>query len=150
MYEIAEMTLEHLDEVYIIEEDSFSIPWSKKELEKEITDNNLAIYIVIIEKDKNEVLGYAGLWHIVNEGHITNIAVKKEYRSKGLGTLLVDGLIRICMEKEMMGMSLEVRQGNTIAQKLYIKHGFKPEGFRKNYYPDTNEDAIIMWKYFNE
>ncbi len=145
--EIVPMDISYLDEVAEIEEDSFSLPWSKKELEREITTNNLGIYIAA--RHKGHVVGYAGMWHVVTEGHITNVAVKESYRRCGVGTKLVLGLVQIAQEREMIGITLEVRIGNLGAQRLYTKHGFKPEGFRKNYYSDTNEDAVIMWKYLS-
>ncbi len=144
---IENMTLLHLDQVHEIEKDSFSVPWSKSELENEITNNKLAIYIVALNSG-GEVLGYAGMWHVINEGHITNVAVKNEYRQMGVGKKLLTALFDIAIEKEMIGITLEVRMSNSKAQKLYTKFGFKVEGFRKNYYSDTNEDAIIMWKHF--
>lgn len=148
MITITDMTLAHLDAVYEIETHSFSIPWSKNELRKEITENKHAIYKVAI-MDSGEITGYAGLWHVVNEGHITNIAVDTSFRRMGVGSRLVEALIAVAQEKEMIGLTLEVRIGNTAAQKLYTKYGFRPEGIRKRYYSDTGEDAVIMWKYFD-
>ena len=108
----------------------------------------MAIYYVAVENGK--VLGYAGMWHVVVEGHITNVGVMEEARCKGIGSMLMEKLIEIGVEKKMYGITLEVRMGNAPAQALYHKYGFKAEGIRKNYYPDTKEDAIIMWKYFTE
>ena len=78
MIHILKMTTEHIKEVHKIEEDSFSIPWSEKSFYDELTKNKMAIYIVAKEDD--EIVGYGGMWHVINEGHITNIAVKKEHR----------------------------------------------------------------------
>ena len=139
------MTLDHLDKVYDIEANSFAIPWSKHELHKDI-ENKHAIYKVAL--DGGIVTGYAGMWHIVNEGQVTNIAVDPIYRRKGVGSLLVEALISVAKEREMFGITLEVRENNAIAQGLYKKYGFVPEGLRKRYYSDTGEDAVIMWKYF--
>ena len=88
------------------------------------------------------------MWHIVNEGHVTNIAVSPDYRRMGIGEKLLKALFDVAEEREMIGITLEVRISNTAAQKMYTKNGFKPEGFRKRYYSDTGEDAVIMWKYF--
>ncbi|MCL2593146.1 MAG: ribosomal protein S18-alanine N-acetyltransferase [Defluviitaleaceae bacterium] len=145
MIEIIKFEREHLNDVYAIEEDSFSIPWSKHELEKDAFENKLSIYLLALFE--GEVAGYVGMWHVVNEGHITNIAVKKEYRGNGIGDKLIKQLINIAIEKEMIGITLEVRMNNAPAQKLYANNGFKIEGLRKNYYKDTKEDAIIMWRY---
>ena len=149
---IVNMTHDHLDAVYALETRSFPIPWSKNELRRELSNPN-AIYKVALIKNKEypndlTLAGYAGMWHIVNEGQITNIAVDTNFRGMGIGSLLIDSLVAYAKSKQMIGLTLEVRISNTIAQKLYHKHGFKPEGIRKRYYADTGEDAIIMWKYF--
>jgi len=146
MKEITDMTLSHLDAVYEIEKNSFSIPWSKNMIRKEITDNKHAIYKVALYE--NKIVGYAGMWHVVNEGQITNIAVDQAFRRIGIGALLVEALVAEAQEKEMIGLTLEVRVSNKAAQKLYFKYGFKAEGLRKRYYADTGEDAVIMWRYF--
>lgn len=145
MVKIVPLKKEHLDSVYKIEVESFTIPWSKRDLVKDALENEVSIYLVALENER--VIGYAGMWHIVTEGHITNIAVDSMHRNKGIGDMLINHITKIAIEKEMVGITLEVRISNIPAQKLYLKHGFKVEGFRKNYYPDTKEDAIIMWKY---
>jgi len=147
MFTVTDMTPTHLDAVYEVELNSFSIPWSKNEIRREIEENKHAVYKVALT-ETGEVAGYAGLWHVVNEGHITNLAVDIPYRRMGVGALLLESLITLAQEREMLGLTLEVRIGNAAAQKLYTKYGFKPEGLRKNYYSDTGEDAVIMWKYF--
>ncbi|NLK36529.1 MAG: ribosomal protein S18-alanine N-acetyltransferase [Epulopiscium sp.] len=146
MLEIVSMEQQHLDGVLRVEESCFSIPWSRKDFERELYENKLAIYKVALLD--NEVVGYAGMWHVVTEGHITNIAVLEEHRRKGIADALMQEMIKVAEEKEMIGITLEVRMGNVGAQKLYTKYGFRPEGLRKGYYADTKEDAIIMWKYF--
>ncbi len=145
MVSILPMKAEHIDGVLAVETDSFSIPWTRSDFEREIFENKLAIYVIAMED--SEIVGFAGMWHVINEGHITNVAVLEEYRKKRIGTMLVEELIKIASEKEMMGLTLEVRISNAKAQTLYTKLGFKPEGIRKKYYADTGEDAIIMWKY---
>lgn len=164
MFTIADMKQSHLDAVYEIETHSFPIPWSKSALRKDLTENQHAAYKVAISKS-GDVAGYAGLWHVVNEGQITNIAVAAPFRRMGVASLLLEALTELALEKNMMGLTLEVRISNTAAQKLYAKHGFAPEGIRKRYYAgtglsgtgpsgggggDTREDAVIMWKYFSE
>lgn len=144
MIQILKMTKEHIKDVHKIEEDSFSIPWSEKAFYDELTKNKMAIYIVA--KKDNEIIGYGGMWHVINEGHITNVAVKKEYRGKGVGSKIIGAFIDIAKEKEMIGITLEVRVSNHIAKNLYKKNGFIMEGIRKEYYEDNKEDAIIMWK----
>ena len=138
------MNKNHIDGIMEIEKDSFAIPWTRASVEKELI-NKFAYYVVAIED--NNVLGYGGMWHIVNEGHITNIAVHKNYRQKGIGNAIVNALVDIAKEKEMMGLTLEVRKSNESALALYKKNGFKLEGIRPEYYEDNKEDAYIMWKY---
>ena len=140
------MTVEHIDAVHEIETSSFAFPWSKNQLLEEVTTNKHAIYKVAIID--TVVVGHAGMWHIINEGHITNIATKTPYRNMGIGSLLVEALIEEAKKLEMIGLTLEVRTSNIAAQNLYNKYGFKPEGIRKRYYADTGEDAVIMWNYF--
>ena len=130
MIEIVPMAEEHIDGVVTLEEATFSVPWTRADFEREVR------------------VGYAGMWHVVTEGHITNVGVLEEVRCEGIGSMLMEKLIEKALEKEMTGITLEVRMGNRPAQALYHKYGFKAEGIRKNYYPDTKEDAIIMWKYF--
>jgi len=142
---VVPMEMKHLDAVFEIERHSFLSPWSRKSLENELTKNERAVYLTAL--DGAIVTGYAGMWHVVNEGHITNIAVEETRRGQGVGGLLLNRLIEIAAEREMMGLTLEVGVHNLPAQRLYYKFGFKAEGIRKNYYRDLHEDAIIMWKY---
>lgn len=141
---LREMEIDDLDVIMDIEKDAFSTPWSKKAFEKEITENLLAKYIVA-EVDGNPV-GYAGIWLIIDEGHITNIAVSKSLRGQGIGKYLMMGLIDFCRKSSIINMTLEVRKSNIRAQKLYRKFGFIDCGIRPNYYSDDHEDAVIMWK----
>lgn len=91
------------------------------------------------------ILGYAGLWLMVDEAHITTIAVRPEFRGRGLGELLIVGMFEKAMEIGARWVTLEVRVSNSIAQNLYHKYTFHAEGIRKGYYSDNNEDAVIMW-----
>ena len=144
-YKIIKMKAEHVDEVFGIESRSFSSPWSRESIFNDLTKNENAHYF--IAEQNGSIAGYAGLWHIVNEGHINNIAVDEPFRRNGIASLLMDALIEFAKQKEMIGITLEVRVGNHAAMGLYHKYGFKVEGIRKNYYSDTKEDAVIMWKY---
>ncbi len=141
---IREMTEEDIDEVLDIEKKSFKTPWSRDAFVKEVNENRLAKYVVASVHDK--VIGYGGIWLIIDEGHITNIAVHPDFRGLGVGKLLVEALIEICRERGINRMTLEVRKSNEIAKSLYKKYGFKECGIRPGYYSDTKEDAIIMWK----
>lgn len=143
--EITSMGLEHIDEVMVVENLSFSIPWSREAFIQEVTTNQFAIYVVALV-DGNAV-GYAGMWKVFDEGHITNIAAHPEFRKSGIGGLLIEKLLQIAKEEGIQGLTLEVRRGNLPAQKLYRKYGFESAGIRKGYYADNGEDAIIMWKH---
>ncbi len=147
MFNVIPMQLSRLDEVYAIETRSFSIPWSKKSIYDDIVKNSHSMYFIAVNEE-DTVAGYAGMWHVVNEGHINNIAVDEPFRRMGVGSLLMDKLICEAKRLEMIGITLEVRVGNRAAMTLYHKYGFKVEGLRKNYYSDTKEDAAIMWLYF--
>jgi [ribosomal protein S18]-alanine N-acetyltransferase len=134
----------HVNEVLYISNLSFLTPWTRDSIEKEL-ENKLARYVVAIKDDV--VIGYGGIWFILDEGHITNIAVHPEYRGAGAGDMIVEALIELCKLESIASMTLEVRISNIVAQNLYKKHGFIQEGIRKNYYSDSHEDGVIMWKY---
>ena len=142
--EIMDMTMKYIDDVVVVESLSFKIPWSKNSFIEEIKNNKFARYIVAGIDGK--IVGYAGMWKVFDEGHITNVAVHPEYRGRGIGSALVKGLIQIAAREEITSMTLEVRESNSVAQKLYSRHGFVNSGERKNYYSDNGENAIIMWK----
>lgn len=141
---IRRMEEKDLDRIMEIEKDSFTTPWTKESFLLEITKNQLARYIVAEIDDV--VVGYGGIWIIIDEGHITNIAVESKYRGMGIGNHLVEGLILLCRSLFVNAITLEVRESNIVAQNLYKKYGFVEEGIRPKYYADDNEDAIIMWK----
>ncbi|MDN5347101.1 MAG: [ribosomal protein S18]-alanine N-acetyltransferase [Clostridia bacterium] len=139
------MIAEHLDQVLEIERVSFPSPWERSAFLNEIYNNNYAYYYVCLVEGK--VCGYAGLWLILDEVHITNIAVHPHWRGRGLGKLLLDFLLHEAARLGADRVTLEVRVSNIAAQKLYERAGFTRAGVRKGYYNDTREDAIIMWKH---
>lgn len=141
------MTLSDIDSVLEIEKLSFKTPWSKESFESEIMDNNLAYYMVL--EYKNHIVAYGGMWFVIDEGHITNIAVHPVCRGRGWGKKLVKNMMSFAYEKEVRRMTLEVRTKNVPAIKLYEKMGFKGCGVRAGYYQDTGEDALIMWADIN-
>jgi ribosomal-protein-alanine N-acetyltransferase len=96
-------------------------------------------------QSSHPVVGYGGLWLNVDEGHITTIAVAPEYRGRGIGELLLNGLIDQALTLNIDMLTLEVRVSNVVAQQLYLKYGFRPSGTRPRYYTDNGEDALIMW-----
>lgn len=133
-----------LDRIMQVEKSCFTTPWSRDSFLLEITKNQLAKYLVA-EVD-GIIAGYGGIWLILDEGHITNIAVDEEYRRLGLGKKLLEELIMLCKRYEIGSMTLEVREDNDPAIALYKSYGFIESGRRANYYQDVGKDAILMWK----
>lgn len=142
--EVMPTVLEHIDDIMEVEKLSFKIPWSREAFFDEIAGNEVAIYFSAVVGKK--VVGYAGMWKVFDEGHITNVAVHPEYRGNGIGGRLLESLIEKAGSTGILKMTLEVRKSNLAAQGLYMKYGFDMGGFRKAYYADNGEDAIIMWK----
>lgn len=122
----------------------FAEPWSEDAFRSEINENERAFYVVAEINQK--IVGYAGLWAIFDEGHITNVAVSPEHRRKGIGRNIVDTLLTVNEKHGLRSFTLEVRESNLPAQALYTSFEFKPAGVRKGYYLDNGENAIIMWR----
>lgn len=141
---IRRMREKDLDRIMEVEKGAFTTPWSRESFLLEITKNQLARYL-IAEVD-GLVVGYGGIWLILDEGHITNIAVDKEYRRLGIGKRILEELIGLCKECNIVAMTLEVRQNNEPAKNLYKEYEFIEYGIRPNYYADVKQDAIVMWK----
>ncbi|MGL5312465.1 MAG: ribosomal protein S18-alanine N-acetyltransferase [Peptostreptococcaceae bacterium] len=139
---IEQMTSEDIDGVFEVEKNCFEHYWSKDSFNKELK-NDVARYLVA--KIDNKVVGYVGIWFVVDEGHITNVAVHSDYRGLKIGDKLVKELVELCKKNNIVSMTLEVRVSNIVAQNLYKKYGFKLAGIRKEYYSDNKEDAMIMW-----
>ena len=136
------MTVEDVDAVCEIENACFKTPWSKNSFIHEVTENQCARYVVV--REDGRAIAYAGVWFILDEGHITNIAVHPDKRGKGYGEQVTRAMIQLAADSGMSVMTLEVRRSNEIAQKLYHKLGFIDVGYRKKYYENT-EDALIMF-----
>lgn len=144
---LRKMVLGDVNQVVEIEKKSFPTPWSPYAFSCEILDNNFAHYLVVTPaEDESQVIGYGGMWVILDEAHITNIAIAPSYRGKGYGEILLLKLMELAIEKGAERITLEVRVSNESAKRLYHRLGFKEVGLRKGYYVDTKEDAIIMWK----
>lgn len=139
---IRRMNTLDIDGVLAVEQQAFTTPWSREGFVDEMR-NELAYYLVLV--DGGKIIGYAGMWLIVDEAHVTNVAVLKEYRGKKLGEKLMSTLLEHAKNRGALRMTLEVRVSNEVAQGLYHKFGFTSQGRRRNYYTDTNEDALIMW-----
>lgn len=132
-----------IDDIYAIELECFTVLWSRNGLTRDIVENPCAVYIGAFEDD--ELVGYGAMWVIIDEAHITNIAVKERLRGQGIGRFLLRGLIGIAKRNGAAGITLEVRPSNTAAVGLYESEGFVQKGLRKKYYTDNGEDAYIMW-----
>jgi len=140
---VEDMTLDDIDGVQEVERSSFPLPWPANAFRHELTQNRNARYVVAREGDR--IVGYAGLWLMVDEAHITTFAVLPEQRRRRIGERMLQRLFEIA---EVMGaewLTLEVRVSNLPAQRLYEKYGFRQAGVRRRYYSDNNEDALILW-----
>lgn len=137
------MTIDDISGVLAVEHASFTLPWTQDAFRNEMTNNLFAKYIVMTAGER--IIGYAGMWTVLDEAHITNIAVHPEYRGQRLGEMLLQELVQLAHSFEMLRMTLEVRVSNHVAQRLYAKFGFTSQGVRKGYYSDNQEDALIMW-----
>lgn len=139
---IRRMTMNDLDAVTAIEAATFPKPWSKDSFRQELERNVAARYLVA-EKD-GQVIGYAGAWIILDESHITNIAISQAFRGCGYGRQLTQALMQYIANLGAAYATLEVRKSNITAQNLYKSLGFIQLGVRKRYYEDNQEDALLM------
>ena len=140
-FETGIMTAADVDAVCAIEEATFARPWSRASIENELT-NSCARYVVL--RRSGETVGYAGMWLVIDEAHVTHVAIRKDLRGQGLGEKLMRALIQLAADSGMIWMTLEVRRSNAAAQGLYRKLGFVDVGWRKRYYEDNGEDALLM------
>ena len=141
---ISKMTLEDLNSIKDILTSEFDDFWNYNILKDELESKN-SKYIVVKDIESNdEIVGFAGIKIFIDEADIMNIVVKKDYRNKGIGSLILENLILLCNKSNLKSLSLEVNEKNIPAINLYKKFGFKNIGIRKNYYKDEN--GIIMKK----
>lgn len=139
------MTAEDLDRVWDLEKLCFSDPWSREAFAQELT-NHLALYTVYEVEEL--VIGYCGLWKVVDEGHITNLCIDPSYQGKGFGKAMMLNVIDFAKSNNICRLTLEVRVSNEKAISLYEGLGFVKAGLRKGYYENNGEDACIMWMEF--
>jgi ribosomal-protein-alanine N-acetyltransferase len=140
--EIRKMTEADLPQVFAIEQETFSDPWSEEDFLNSIHDQNNS-YLVSVMEDR--IVGYCGYWGVAGEGDIFNVAVKIEFRGKKIGFTMLSALIKEAEGRGITSLTLEVRISNASAIHLYEKLGFKSEGIRKDFYSKPKEDAAIMW-----
>lgn len=132
-----------LEEVYAIERETFSEPWSKASFLDAISEENNHYIVAVID---GSVVGYCGYYGVAGEGYIYNVAVSPRFRRQGIGYKMLSELIRHAEERGIFSMTLEVRKSNLPAINLYKKLGFVEAGIRKDFYTKPREDAIIMWR----
>jgi [ribosomal protein S18]-alanine N-acetyltransferase len=136
------MTVADVAAVAELESRSFVTGWSSTAFQRELTQNGMARYLVL--EGETGLIGFAGLWLMVDEAHVVTVAVAPENRRNGYGRLLVHGLIELARGHSMPVLTLECRVSNEPARSLYRTYGFYEVGTRKAYYSDNREDAVIM------
>ncbi len=173
LFLVERMQVDDLDQIRRIEKESFPTPWPRDSYRREIMQNDRAQYLVLRRAGvpraapsrdvpprrlrfplwrfgaqraaADDIVGFAGLWVMVDEAHITTIAVDMAHRGRGLGELMLIELIKLGQAAGASHMTLEVRVSNTVAQALYRKFSFRENGIRPRYYSDDREDALVMW-----
>lgn len=134
--------LSDLEKIHECEAASFTEPWSYAMLYDDIIENSNTVYMVVVRN--GEIIGYGGMWVVLDEAHITNVCIKPEYRKMGYAKVLMKELIKVSKQHGTTSMTLEVRVSNKPALRLYKQFGFTIQGLRKRYYRN-NEDAYVMW-----
>lgn len=142
---IREMTEEDLVQVVEIEKETFSQPWSKEGFLGSLKEKSTLYLCTEID---GKIAGYCGLLQVLDEADITNVAVASEFRRQGIARQMLQELLRRGLGRGIKNFTLEVRESNLSAQKLYEQLGFENCGIRKNFYDFPKENAVIMWKYF--
>jgi [ribosomal protein S18]-alanine N-acetyltransferase len=164
------MQLPDIPQVVTIDNLAFDPPWSARSYSYEVSESNYS-HMVVLEQGvaakpvngwrrivqnlsgtpiaEKRIVGYGGLWHIMDEAHISTLATHPEYRGRGLGELLLAGMIRRALTLKANYLVLEVRVSNTTAQNLYAKYSFKTVGVKRRYYHNNGEDAYEMHLYFD-
>ncbi len=138
---IRNLNIDDIESILVLENKCFKVPWSKDSFISELS-NKLADYIVM--EENHQIVAYLGIWYIIDQGHITNIAVHPEHRGRGYAKELIDTIIQRAKERNCDSITLEVRKSNVPAIRLYESKGFISAGIRPKYYENI-EDAIIMW-----
>ena len=142
------MTPDDVEAVHAIELATFPTPWTLDSFHYEMRENQYAHYLVA--EDEKGIIGFCGMWLVIDAAQITNVAVVERMRGQKIGEALMKEAMRVAREASMDVMSLEVRVTNVVAQNLYRKLGFLDGGIRKGYYTDNGEDALVMWVNLNE
>ena len=142
---VRSVCLDDLPQIIALEELCFSVPWTEEMLLAQLTDGH--VFLAAVEN--GEVLGYAGLQYVLDEGYISNVATSPARRREGIAGMLLSALKERAGELGLAFLTLEVRESNFPARRLYEKHGFSGVGRRKGYYDSPREDAILMTYFFS-
>ena len=134
-------------QIHEIETLCFAMPWSEESILHDVRENVVARWLVLDDGEGN-VLAYAGMWFVLDEAHVCNVAVHPDHRGRGCGKAIFGALVETAKKNSMSLMELEVRRSNLVAQNLYHSFGFIDVGYRKRYYEDNKEDALLMFKEF--
>ena len=140
-YAILDAAARHLPQVERLEQRCFSVPWTEAQLRAQLPDDR---HVFLVAERGDEVLGYVGLMHVLDEGYISNVAVSPDCRRQGIGAALIAELTRRAGRLELAFLTLEARASNAPAIRLYEKMGFRQVGRRKRYYQRPEEDAGLM------
>ncbi len=141
------MTAQDIPAVARLEQECFAEPWSENALAESLADANYVFFVATLDET---VAGYVGAYLAADELSITNVAVSASYRRCGAANQLMKALDAFAKEKNLYGITLEVRVSNSAAIALYEKNGYEKSGIRKGFYSKPKEDALIMWKYFQQ
>ena len=148
MVRIVDSRPEHLDDILLMEQQCFSVPWTHEQLMAQLSD---FMHIFLAAEDENgRAVGYAGLMYVLDEGYISNVAVSPDRRREGIADMLLTELYERAKAKKLSFLTLEVRESNIPAQSLYKKHGYTEVGRRKAYYSRPKEDAVLMTCFMSE
>ncbi|MCI6184990.1 MAG: ribosomal protein S18-alanine N-acetyltransferase [Clostridiales bacterium] len=148
MIHIVDTRPEHLDDILLMEQQCFSVPWTRDQLAAQMSDS---MYIFLAAEDESgRAVGYVGLMYVLDEGYISNVAVSPSRRREGIADMLLTELYARAKAKKLSFLTLEVRESNAPAQSLYKKHGYTEVGMRKGYYSLPKEDAVLMTCFLSE
>ena len=148
MIRIVDTRPEHLDDILLMEQQCFSVPWTRDQLAAQMSDS---MYIFLAAEDESgKAVGYVGLMYVLDEGYISNVAVSPSRRREGIADMLLTELYARAKAKKLSFLTLEVRESNAPAQSLYKKHGYTEVGMRKGYYSLPKEDAVLMTCFLSE
>lgn len=148
MVRIVDTRHEHIDDILLIEQQCFSLPWTRDQLMAQLSEY-MHIFLAA-EDESGRAVGYVGLMYVLDEGYISNVAVSPDRRREGIADMLLTELYARAKAKKLSFLTLEVRESNIPAQCLYKKHGYTEVGRRKGYYSRPKEDAVLMTCFLSE